>query len=182
MQANGRRKSPASMSIHADKHLSPVGRRLPSGARQRPERRERPLSPGAGRCAGRAAHRLPARDPGGHRSLAHVPAGERAASDCLRGAHHHPAGIPAPVGLDPQRQAQGRATRAVAPGGHFVRRGRHQAARLLGDRGSEGASVVLLDRDGLVRWFDALGFTADKGARLLDELRRSSAAGDRPEG
>jgi hypothetical protein len=44
----------------------------------------------------------------------------------------------------------------------------------LGDRGLAGASVVLLDSDGIVRWFNALGFTADKGARLLDELRRST--------
>ena len=49
--------------------------------------------------------------------------------------------------------------------------------RFLGDGESEGASVVLLDANGLVRWFDALGFTADKGARLLDELRRSTREG-----
>ena len=44
----------------------------------------------------------------------------------------------------------------------------------LGDRGLAGASVVLLDSDGVVRWFSALGFTTDKGAGLLDELRRST--------
>jgi hypothetical protein len=44
----------------------------------------------------------------------------------------------------------------------------------LGDRGLAGASVVLLDGDGVVRWFSALGFTTDKGAGLLDELHRST--------
>ncbi len=42
---------------------------------------------------------------------------------------------------------------------------------LLGDSGFVGASVVLLDGGGVVRWFDAQGFTADKGGSLLDELR-----------
>ena len=45
----------------------------------------------------------------------------------------------------------------------------------LGDTGLIGASVVLLDGGGVVRWSDALGFTAGKGAGLLDELRRSTA-------
>ncbi len=44
----------------------------------------------------------------------------------------------------------------------------------LGDRGLAGASVVLLDGHGVVRWFNALGFTAAKGAGLLDELHRST--------
>jgi hypothetical protein len=44
----------------------------------------------------------------------------------------------------------------------------------LGDWGLAGASVVLLDGDGVVRWFNALGFTTDKGAGLLDELHRST--------
>ena len=35
-----------------------------------------------------------------------------------------------------------------------------------------GASVVLLDADGVVRWFGAQGFTPDRGGALLDELHR----------
>ncbi|MGZ4199678.1 MAG: hypothetical protein ACXVP1_05780 [Thermoleophilia bacterium] len=42
----------------------------------------------------------------------------------------------------------------------------------LGDSGFVGASVVLLDSGGVVRWFHAHGFTPDKGRSLLDELRR----------
>jgi hypothetical protein len=48
---------------------------------------------------------------------------------------------------------------------------------LLGDSGFVGASVVLLDAAGVVRWFDAQGFTPDKGESLLSELRR---LGDAP--
>lgn len=33
-----------------------------------------------------------------------------------------------------------------------------------------GASVVLLDAGGVVRWFGAQGFTPDRGGALLDEL------------
>jgi hypothetical protein len=42
----------------------------------------------------------------------------------------------------------------------------------LGGSGFVGASVVLLDAGGVVRWFDASGFTPAKGASLLGELRR----------
>jgi hypothetical protein len=42
---------------------------------------------------------------------------------------------------------------------------------LLGDNDFAGASVVLLDADGVVRWFSAQGFSADRGGDLLDELR-----------
>ena len=35
-----------------------------------------------------------------------------------------------------------------------------------------GASVVLLDAGGVVRWFGAQGFTPDRGGVLLDELHR----------
>ena len=45
---------------------------------------------------------------------------------------------------------------------------------LLGDDGFVGASVVLLDAGGVVRWFYGRGFTPDKGGELLDELRATS--------
>ena len=48
---------------------------------------------------------------------------------------------------------------------------------LLGDSGFVGASVVLLDAAGVVRWFDAQGFTPGKGESLLGELRH---LGDAP--
>ena len=44
--------------------------------------------------------------------------------------------------------------------------------RFLGDDGFVGASVVLLDAHGVVRWFDGRGFSPDKGGDLLDELRQ----------
>jgi hypothetical protein len=44
--------------------------------------------------------------------------------------------------------------------------------RFLGDDGYVGASAVLLDAHGVVRWFDGRGFTPDKGGDLLDELRQ----------
>jgi hypothetical protein len=44
--------------------------------------------------------------------------------------------------------------------------------RFLGDDGFVGASAVLLDARGVVRWFDGRGFSPDKGGDLLDELRQ----------
>ena len=46
----------------------------------------------------------------------------------------------------------------------------------LGDDGFVGASVVLLDSGGVVRWFDGRGFSVDKGGDLLDELRQLDEA------
>jgi hypothetical protein len=42
---------------------------------------------------------------------------------------------------------------------------------LLGDRGNLFAHVVLLDAEGVVRWFDASAFSAAKGASLVETLR-----------
>jgi hypothetical protein len=180
MQADGRR-SHASMSIHADKHLSPVGRRLPSvrGSALNGESVRLPQE-----LAGAPAVLLIAYQRATQEDIARWLTFLQASAPRLT-VYEVPTTTPlayrAPSGSIDNGRRRG-VPRVLWPQVVTLCGEGDTMRRFLGDRGSEGASVVLLDRDGLVRWFDALGFTADKGARLLDELRRSSAAGDRPGG
>jgi len=160
------------MSIHADKPVSPVGRRLPS-------------------VRGNALNGLSTRFP---QDLAGAPAVLLVAyqgttqEDVARWLRFLQASEPeltvyevptvSALAFRPLTGRVDNGTRRGVPAVLWPEVvtlcGEGRAMReFLGDSGRSGASVVLLDGGGVVRWFNALGFTTDKGAGLLDELRRS---------
>ena len=161
------------MSIHADKHVSPVGRRLPSvrGSALNGESVRFPQE-----LAGAPAVLLIAYQRATQEDIVHWLTFLQASAPSLT-VYEVP--TTTPLAYRPPSGSVDNGRRRGVPSVLWPQvvtlcGEAHTMRRFLGDRESEGVSVVLLDADGLVRWFDARGFTSGKGARLLDELRRST--------